>query len=436
MTFNHFKLSIFDNWRYSNSAHIQFLIEINYFFVNNYFLGRRARAAVKSAPMATTLGAIQQIVDQNFASPKRKDCKLDTNSLSPLTKERLAKLPSNQAATAQINNSKRNQKNGAGAKPKNKASPSITKFFPINGRNSFDNNASENASKLNDSITLICDSPVLQKDDNKFVKPDDSAKTTMNETKPKNENKLNDSILLSPEVKSIQQSQIKQTTPHRIVCHQSVSKKQRLYVKDPVEVFSNLNIRDGSSPKIKSGNRTRKNQQKTRRNLNVNEVDNSENEKFTTNSLDVAAAVPIVNGDASKPLVNGTIDRNANKKSSNMGYIAPKNSTASRTTQMTDFYPIRRSVRKTKQVVEQEQTRFIEIAIEKQLEDGLIVKDFGEKGRGIVAGRLFQRGEFVVEYIGELIDQAEADRREDEYAKKTDFGCYMYYFKHKEQQWW
>lgn len=385
--------------------------------------------------MATTLGAIQPIVDQNFASPKRKDCKLDTNLVSPLTKERLAKLPSNQAATAPITNGKRNHKNGAGAKSKNKASPSITKFFPINGRNSFDNNASENAPKPNDSITLICDSPVLQKDENNFVKPDDPAKVTMNETIPKDENKLNDSILLSPEVKSLQQSQIKQTTPHRIVCHQSPSKKQR-FVKDPVEVFSNLNIRDGSSPKIKSGNRTRKNQQKSRRKLNVNEVENSENEKITTNGLDATAAVPIVNGDASKPLVNGTIDKHANKKPPNMDFVAPKNTTATRTTQMTDFYPIRRSVRKTKQAVEQEQTRFIEIAIEKQLEDGLIVKDFGEKGRGIVAGRTFQRGEFVVEYIGELIDQAEADRREDEYAKKTDFGCYMYYFKHKEQQWW
>lgn len=355
--------------------------------------------------------------------------------MSPLTKERLAKLPSNQAPTAQMTNGKRNHKNAAAAKSK-KSSPSITKFFPINGRNSFDNNASENAPKLNDSITLICDSPVLQKDENKFIKPDDSTKATMNETKPNDENKLNGSILLSPEVKSVQQSQIKQTTPHRIVCHQSPSKKQRLYVKDSVEVFSNLNIRDGSSPKIKSsGNRTRKNQQKTRRKLNVNGVENSENEKIATNDLDADAGVPIVNGDASKPLVNGTIARNANKKPPNKEFVVPKNM-ATRTTQMTDFYPIRRSVRKTKQAVEQEQTRLIEIAIEKQLEDGLVVEDFGEKGRGIVAGRPFQRGEFVVEYIGELIDQAEADRREEEYAKKTDFGCYMYYFKHKEQQWW
>lgn len=104
--------------------------------------------------------------------------------------------------------------------------------------------------------------------------------------------------------------------------------------------------------------------------------------------------------------------------------------------QMTDFFPVRRSIRKTKKAVEQEYLRHIEKAIEQQCEDGLVVKLFKEKGRGIVAGRPFQRGEFVVEYIGELIDQTEADRREEIYAKDTAFGCYMYYFKHKEQQWW
>lgn len=104
--------------------------------------------------------------------------------------------------------------------------------------------------------------------------------------------------------------------------------------------------------------------------------------------------------------------------------------------QMTDFFPVRRSIRKTKKAVELEYLRHIEKAIEQQCEDGLIVKFFKEKGRGICAGRPFARGEFVVEYIGDLIEQSEADRREEIYAKDTAFGCYMYYFKHKEQQWW
>lgn len=104
--------------------------------------------------------------------------------------------------------------------------------------------------------------------------------------------------------------------------------------------------------------------------------------------------------------------------------------------QMTDFFPVRRSIRKTKKVVELEHLRHLEKAIEQQCEDGLVVKYFKEKGRGICAGRPFARGEFVVEYIGDLIDQIEADRREEIYAKDVAFGCYMYYFKHKEQQWW
>lgn len=104
--------------------------------------------------------------------------------------------------------------------------------------------------------------------------------------------------------------------------------------------------------------------------------------------------------------------------------------------QITDFFPVRRSIRKTKRAVEQENLRHIERAIEQKSEDGLVVKLFQDKGRGIIADRPFARGEFVVEYIGDLIDQAEADRRERIYAKDAKFGCYMYYFKHKEHQWW
>lgn len=113
-----------------------------------------------------------------------------------------------------------------------------------------------------------------------------------------------------------------------------------------------------------------------------------------------------------------------------------RSSTPMQSKQMTDYFPVRRSIRKTKKAVEMEHLRHIERAIEQQSEDGLVVKFFKDKGRGICAGRPFARGEFVVEYIGDLIEQNEADRREEIYAKDTAFGCYMYYFKHKEQQWW
>ena len=58
------------------------------------------------------------------------------------------------------------------------------------------------------------------------------------------------------------------------------------------------------------------------------------------------------------------------------------------------------------------------------------------KGRGVVATRNFSKGEFVVEYIGELVDQTTAKQREAKYAKDQNAGCYMYYFQHKNQQFW
>ena len=64
------------------------------------------------------------------------------------------------------------------------------------------------------------------------------------------------------------------------------------------------------------------------------------------------------------------------------------------------------------------------------------VHNFPGKGRGIVATQLFRRGEFVVEYSGDLIDMAEAREREKLYAADQNTGCYMYYFQHKNQSYW
>lgn len=50
--------------------------------------------------------------------------------------------------------------------------------------------------------------------------------------------------------------------------------------------------------------------------------------------------------------------------------------------------------------------------------------------------RDFQRGEFVIEYIGDLISMSKANERELMYAADDNTGCYMYYFKHNEQQYW
>jgi histone-lysine N-methyltransferase SETD8 len=61
---------------------------------------------------------------------------------------------------------------------------------------------------------------------------------------------------------------------------------------------------------------------------------------------------------------------------------------------------------------------------------------FEGKGRGVVAVRPFYKGQFVVEYVGELITSEEARIREQIYSQEQNTGCYMYYFKHHNVQYW
>ena len=58
------------------------------------------------------------------------------------------------------------------------------------------------------------------------------------------------------------------------------------------------------------------------------------------------------------------------------------------------------------------------------------------KGRGVVADQRFLRGDFVVEYAGDLIDLGTARHREKVYAKDSDVGCYMYYFCCNNKNYW
>ena len=52
------------------------------------------------------------------------------------------------------------------------------------------------------------------------------------------------------------------------------------------------------------------------------------------------------------------------------------------------------------------------------------------------AVRDFSKGEFVVEYAGDLIDVGTAKDLEAKYSMDTSKGSYMYYFKHKGKQYW
>ena len=68
--------------------------------------------------------------------------------------------------------------------------------------------------------------------------------------------------------------------------------------------------------------------------------------------------------------------------------------------------------------------------IESQCEDGIEARDTGTiKGRGVFSTKKFYRNDYIVEYAGELLTQADAKHRETLYGRNHLIGCYMYYFK-------
>ncbi|KAG7245628.1 hypothetical protein CRUP_007460, partial [Coryphaenoides rupestris] len=103
---------------------------------------------------------------------------------------------------------------------------------------------------------------------------------------------------------------------------------------------------------------------------------------------------------------------------------------------VTDYYPIRRSSRKTKAELKDEEQKHIDDLIKNGVEEGLQVQHIVDKGRGVFATRSFAKGEFVVEYNGDLLDIACAKKREAEYALDPATGCYMYYFQYHSKTYW
>ena len=58
---------------------------------------------------------------------------------------------------------------------------------------------------------------------------------------------------------------------------------------------------------------------------------------------------------------------------------------------------------------------------------GIEIAAIENKGRGIKAVRDFEKGEFIVEYAGDLIDGGTAVEREANYAMDISKGSYMYF---------
>lgn len=94
------------------------------------------------------------------------------------------------------------------------------------------------------------------------------------------------------------------------------------------------------------------------------------------------------------------------------------------------FMPIRRSERRREK--KNQTSDIIQKLKEVDNDESLLplkVVEFPGKNRGIVPTIKLSKGDFVVEYSGELIEHTTAEERENRYAMDISKGCYMYYFK-------
>ncbi|CAF0768320.1 unnamed protein product [Didymodactylos carnosus] len=93
---------------------------------------------------------------------------------------------------------------------------------------------------------------------------------------------------------------------------------------------------------------------------------------------------------------------------------------------------LRRSKRRVKLIKYKTAMNF-DSFIEQECEDGLEIRTTTDKGRGIFSTKKFYRGDYIVEYAGDLISYQQAKQRELTYGLNCRIGCYMYYFKHGEK---
>ena len=65
--------------------------------------------------------------------------------------------------------------------------------------------------------------------------------------------------------------------------------------------------------------------------------------------------------------------------------------------------------------------------IQNNSEEGLVERKVDGKGRCIFATRFFNKGQFVCNYLGEYITNAEGKEREREYAKDPEIGSFLFF---------
>ncbi|XP_006820126.1 N-lysine methyltransferase KMT5A-like [Saccoglossus kowalevskii] len=125
----------------------------------------------------------------------------------------------------------------------------------------------------------------------------------------------------------------------------------------------------------------------------------------------------------------GTKGKSTKSRSASLGSKKRVNKPTTQTSTLTDYFPVRRSTRRPKSEIKAEKQKRLQEAILSKSEDGLEIKEFENKGRGIVTTRAFMKDEFVIEYAGDLISVETAKKREIIYSEDPSVGCYMYYFR-------
>lgn len=148
--------------------------------------------------------------------------------------------------------------------------------------------------------------------------------------------------------------------------------------------------------------------------------------------------LPHANSLSHAPLhTNNSSARHGNRRRGNRYKVTGKKPTPritdaknSQNRKVTDYFPIRRSSRKSKTELKCEQKKIIDDLITNGIEEGMKIQHIEGKGRAVFATRSFQKGEYVVEYHGDLLHITDAKKREAEYAQNPATGCYMYYFQY------